>query len=295
MFQKTKYMKLAKIIQKYPIDQRFFNVNQAFKAFNKNASILGLTVKDLQWGNDTLTAIHLLLPNTKDIHIHFGADIEDFLEELFKQKFNEQLEHLTIAYQESNKNNYFDYSKITELLSKTKFPKLKTFEYGTVWLLSNSSSVNPYIGNLSAMLNNMPKLEKLEFSGHFELSAPLNNKYLKSIIYLPNDISLEYLFGLEKFESYKYHKISQKTIDNLLLSNFQNTEEIVISTETYEEDEPKFRFPDSFFDPERFLNLKLFELDGQYNTGTKQKLSNFLTNLNVAKFFIDSIREHSKI
>jgi len=111
----------------------FIDRDTDFEGWQSNSCIIGISAfaKDLPKVST--------IPNyITGLYLYWGERNLEILQEIITQGINEKLDYLFIGFVHDNKSfGYKDYTLITELLSKTSFPKLKSFEYGIDYLLAN--------------------------------------------------------------------------------------------------------------------------------------------------------------
>lgn len=237
----------------------YISASSNFEGRQRNSCLFGISAY-----NNDLPSITAIPDDIDGFYAYFGEGNLELLEQLIAQKINEKLEYLALGFVHDNKAfGYKDYSKITNLLSKTSFPNLKTFEYGVDYLLANEEIITPYLGDLTTVLENMPKLEHIDILGSFNLQKPLdlrNVKYLYVSDYSFDEMNVD---------------VSKETIINLTQSPFFNLEdfEIALSSE-----ETIYSFDKKMF-INQLPNLKKVAIEGLFEIGTKEKLQELLPHL----------------
>ncbi|NWL03840.1 hypothetical protein DM790_23735 [Flavobacterium collinsii] len=195
---------------------------------------------------------------------------------MIENGIHENLEHLTIGFEHSNSEyGYKDYSKISSLLSTAKFPKLKTFEYGTDFLIVNEEQYYPHLGDLTQVLNNMPLLEELDVSGSFQLQSKVDLKNIKN------------LYIMDYYTEITNGTISKDTINFLTDSNLENLEIFELSLGA--QNDYVYQLNSKIF-LKNIDKLKLLAIDGKFEKGTKDKLQTLL-NPYIEKLFLNDTEE----
>lgn len=261
------------ILEKYPSNKRLYiSSHSTFKVgWPNNSCIFGIAHQ-----NDPLPFIDSIPSNIKGFYSYFAEGNYDLLKNLIDNGINETLEHLVLGFEHGNgKYGYKNYSEISKLLSTSKFPKLKFFEYGIDFLLANEEQYEPHLGNLTNVLNNMPNIEKLDICGSFELDNKVSLKNLKEIFI--TDSFTEAINGIT----------SAKTFDHFMNSDFEKLEDFQIALDINDIFEYKFK--------EEILlnninNLKFVAIDGKFEKGTKERLFNIL-DTKVSKLHLEGIIE----
>ncbi|MEN9908551.1 MAG: hypothetical protein RLZZ540_1700 [Bacteroidota bacterium] len=260
------------ILEKYPSNKRLYKSSDSkFNGWRNNSCIFGMAHH-----NDPLPFIDSIPSNITGFYSYFAEGSYDILKNLIENKINENLEHLTLGFEHSNaKYGYKDYSKISELLSTVKFPKLKSFQYGIDYLLVNEEQYDPHLGNLTNVLNNMPSIEKLDLCGSFELVNKISLKNIKEIFI--TDYDTESTNGI----------ISGQTLDFLMNSDFESLENFQIALEA--NNNFVYHFKEDIL-LKNIDKLKWVAIDGKFQKGTKEKLFKIL-NTKVEKLSLEIIEE----
>lgn len=96
------------------------------------------------------------------------------------------------------------------------------FKYGFDELYVNECRIYPNLGDITEIIEKMPALEILEINGAFELTKPLNFKYLKSL-------AIEVDLGIEDCNDVM--AISQTPLDFIMSSKISELEnfELIIN------------------------------------------------------------------
>lgn len=266
-------------LEKYPVEKRLFKDSASeYESWMSNSCIFGI-----EHHGNPLSSIDNIPLNTKAIYSFFAEGNYDVVKNLIENGINEELEYLMLGFEHSNaRYNFKDYTRISELLSSVKFPKLSTFIYGDDFLLANEDAYYPYLGDITTVLKNMPALEKLELYGVFDLEEKINLTKIKHVSIHSYWVQDE-LIGL----------IKQSTIDNLLQSNYELLEEIALDLNVYRfysdlGEKYFYQLDENFFN--NSYRLKYVDICGQFKTGTKEWLSKIL-NERVEKLFLEDIRE----
>lgn len=163
---------------------------------------------------------------TRTIYSLCSTKFYPYLNRMIELELNEKLEFMLIGLQHEyidfNKSFFDDFSEISKALSKKYFPKLKVFKYGFDELYVNECRIYPNLGDITEIIEKMPALEILEINGAFELTKPLNFKYLKSL-------SIEVDLGIEDCNDVM--AISQTTLDFIMSSKISELEnfELIIN------------------------------------------------------------------
>lgn len=261
------------ILEKYPSNKRLYkSSNSKYEnGWSNNSCIFGIAHH-----NDPLPFIDSIPSNIIGFYSYFAEGSYDILKNLIENGINENLEYLTLGFEHGNsKYGYQDYSKISELLSTTKFPKLKSFEYGIDYLLANEQQYSPHLGDLTNVLNNMPFIEKLDLCGSFEL---VNKVFLNNV---------KEIFITDYDSESKNGIISGKTLDFLMDSDFDNLENFQIALET--NNNFCYHFKDEVLS-KNISKLKWVAIDGKFEKGTKERLFKIL-NTKVEKLSLEGIIE----
>lgn len=261
------------ILEKYPSNKRLYKSSNSkyVGGWPDNSCIFGMAHH-----NDPLPFINSIPSNTTGFYSYFAEGSYDILKNLIENEINENLEYLTLGFEHSNaKYGYKDYSKISELLSTAKFPKLKSFEYGIDYLLVNEEQYEPHLGDLTNVLTNMPNIEKLDICGSFELENIISLKNVKEIFI--SDSATEVSNGI----------ISARTFDFLMNSDFESLENFQIALEANNIFDYHFK-EDVLL--KNIIKLKWVAIDGKFEKGTKERLFKIL-NTKVEKLSLDGIIE----
>lgn len=260
------------ILKNYPSNKRLYKSSDStHEGWLSNSCIFGVAHH-----HDSLPSIDRIPAAITSFYSFFAEGSVDLLSNLIENGINNHLEHLTIGYEHSNvKYGYKDYSKISELLASTKFPKLKSFEYGIDFLLANEEQYYPHLGDITKVLANMPLLEELDLSGSFELREKIDLKNIKNLCVI--DFYTEISNGI----------ISKETLNYLTESNFENLEEFEVSVTA--NNDLTYHLNESIF-TNHIEKLKCVAIDGRFEKGTKDKLITILKP-HVEKLFLDEIEE----
>ncbi|SDE00704.1 hypothetical protein [Pedobacter soli] len=266
-------------LKKYPKDQRLFKSERSgFEGWRSNSCIFGIPHY-----NNPLPSIDKLPGSTTSVFAYFAEGNFEIIENLIERGLNEQLEHLVIGSQISSYQYGFkNYARISELLSRAEFPKLKTFVYGDEFLLANQDAYYPYLGDVSAALGNMPALERLKLYGVFALSSRVN---------LPKLVEL----GIHSYwvTDEQLGFISQATLDLLLSSGFESLETLeidLICNYSYDTDGAKQYYQ---LDEQLFLNFRALNalyICGYFKAGTTDRLTRLLS-AKIQKLSLEDINE----
>jgi hypothetical protein len=251
--------KLLAEIELIPPNQRFFT--------GKGARLLDYYCEDAcVFGYGTYANTQALnnIPNeTKGLYLYYGAYIKELLQEILKLAVVNNLEYLAIGVTHNNAQHYADYTEISKILSNTYLPNLRFFEYGVDELIANESCIYGNLGNISDVLCNMPKLEKLYLYGNFELTKSINLPHLTDLEVLMND------WGSDV----NVCKITNSTLHYLLSSSFEALHLMSLYLD-FNDDDYDYSIPDSFLNGQYTPNLKRLELNGKFVFGTKIQISN---------------------
>lgn len=248
-----------------------------YERWNKNSCIFGISHQ-----NDPLPFIADIPIQTTSINTYFGEGNLEIIEKLIQYGINEHLEYLEIGFEHANaKYGYTDYSRISNLLSNARFPKLKSFNYGTDFLLINEDGYYPYLGDLTKVLENMPVLESLKLYGVFDLNERLSSKSL-------TEISINSYWVTDDNVGF----ISQNTLNNLLKSNFDILEDIEIDLNIFNfyinEEKCYYELDESLF--QNFPCLTSLYICGYFTFGTIGRLSKTLLST-IQKLSLSDMRE----
>ena len=260
------------ILKNYPSNKRLYKSSEStYEGCLSNSCIFGIANNNI-----LLPSIDTIPPDITNFFSFFAEGNYDIISNLIENGINKNLEHLTIGFEHDNaKYGYKDYSKISELLASTEFPKLKSFEYGIDFLLVNEEQYYPHLGDLTNVLANMPLLEELDLSGSFKLQKQIDLKHIKKI------------YILDYYTDISNGFITKETLNYLMESNFENLEEFELSLTpdnnlTYYLNENILR--------NNINKLKRVAVDGRFEVGTKDKLITILKP-HVEKIFLDDIEE----
>ena len=259
-------------LKMYPSNKRLFkSAESEYEGWLSNSCIFGIAHQ-----NNPLPSIDKIPIQTTNFYMYFGEGNLDIIQYLIKNKINENLEQLSIGFENGNSSyGYKDYSKISKLLSTTSFPRLKNFEFGIDFLLVNGSQYYPHLGDLTHVLSKMPILESLSLHGSFELTKSVDLKNVSEFYVL--DYWTEISNGI----------ISTETFNFLLDSEFQNLNDFEISLTT--DNNLTYTFNENLL-LKNLEKLKCVDIDGKFEVGTRARLFQIL-NSKVEKLLLDDIQE----
>jgi hypothetical protein len=268
--------KLQKEIASIPINQRFYTGvgMRLLDYYCENACVFGYGTYD------NTIAIHDIPDETKGLYFYYGAGIKDLLQEILKLPIIKNLECLAIGITHNNTKDYADYSEISRLLSNTYLPKLRFFEYGVDELTVNDHRIFGNLGNITEVLQNMPRLEKLYLHGNFQLTKSLNLPHLTDLETVMNDFSLNINSG----------KITNTTLQLLLSSKFEALRlmslYLDINDTSYD-----YSISEDFLSGRYTPTLKILELEGKFKAGTRLAIENSAFLQKQTKVLTDGIDE----
>jgi hypothetical protein len=226
--------------------------------------------------------LNFIPPETKGLYFYYGAGIKNLLEEILKLDLVNNLEYLVIGITHNNAKDYADYSEISKILSGTYFPKLKFFEYGIDELIANEHCIYGNLYDITAILGNMPNLEKLYLFGNFELTKPVTLPQLTDMEVLMDDWNLHINGG----------KITNDTLQHLLTSEFESLRLLSLYLD-FNDENYEYTIPQTFLTGRHTPKLELFELKGKFEIGTKLQItaSAFLKSQLTHDFDMSGINE----
>lgn len=209
--------------------------------------------------------------NPLGFKFYLGASHPSVFEAYVKSSFPSKARELfvgtsTDSYSPENieYSDLYDYSPITEILSKGWYPELRTLSLGTTELFCNGEGIHGSIGDITELLKRMPNLEQLEIGGYFYLSETISLPMLKNI-----DINVF---------SYCKTPVSQEptidTFDNLFQSELPLLEDFSVNL-TCNGDfqrQTNYLFPSKFLKGKATPSLKVLEIIGLFGKGESQKL-----------------------
>lgn len=195
------------------------------------------------------------------LHICLGADCEDLIGAFAKSKIPSQLKRLSIGDSSYALGKGRNYERISKILGEIEFPNLKSFEYGVWKLFSNSHCLYGDLGDVTKLLNRMPKLERLSLYGNFELNNLLGFSNLKSLDILLDDFVTGINGGF----------LSQSTLNNLLNSEYPLLNDFFLGLEC-DNDQYGYKFSEHFLSGDKFPNLNKLEITGGFVSGEKERL-----------------------
>lgn len=225
----------------------------------ENNNYVGLKNKD---GNKL--GYYAFEVNEKDANFCFASgDILHKLLNIFvKSAYCESIETLSIGRFNESHGSY-DYEESVKILETNSFPNLKNFSIGFFDELYNGGmNFAGKMGDITKLLEQMPKLERLEIDGYFELKKALTFLNLKDLNILSDSDTASW------FEGSMPYDISQQTLDNILLSKFPK----LIKFEIGLDDESSFTFHQEFLDAKNLPSLKILNIEGGFAIGEEKKL-----------------------
>ncbi|MET1257497.1 hypothetical protein [Aliikangiella maris] len=168
----------------------------------------------------------------------------------------------------TTESDYLDYSPVTEILASVYYPELKVFRYGITELFCNGEGLNGAVGDITGLLDKMPKLEHLEIGGSFTVNKPINFSNLK-------ELSIQVVDACELPVS---KEPSEETFTNLLKSNSPSLNSLTIDFNCYGDFERRtnYVFPDEFLNAESMPNLSYIEISGLFKKGEIKRLKESL-------------------
>lgn len=270
--------RLLEEINQTPSNQRFFTgKGPRLRDFYCNdACVFGYGTYDDMLPLDNIP------PETKGLYFYYGAGIKDLLQEILKLPIIQNLEYLTIGITHNNAQDYADYTAISAILSSVHFPNLKFFEYGIDELIVNEGRIYGNLGDITNVLTNTPRLEKIYLFGNFELTKPLILPHLTDLEVLLNDFQLNINGG----------KISNATLNNILSSKFETLRLLALDLD-FNDTEFDYELPDVFLNGESTPAIKYIDLEGKFKAGTRSKIRNstFLKRFFLNMKFSNDIKE----
>jgi len=177
-----------------------------------------------------------------------------------------------------------DYSNIVKKLEKYYFSNLKFFRLGVCELFHNADSIYGHVGDVTALLKQMPKLEYLGLYGEVVLSEPLEFKELQEMDFCR--------WGTSFFTDGEY--MTQETLDTVLCSNYPKLSILWVDLE-FDDNERKYEFPKKFLLNRNMPILKSLEIAGSFKEGVK---NNFFKSPIVKKLdrvFIEELKDRELV
>lgn len=222
---------------------------------------------------------------TKGLFFYEGAKIEVHVLRSALQQTAQQLTHLVIGFcHHPKKDTHLRYNEILYVLNDFHFPELQYLELGVDELLANEHCAYGNLGNLTQILENVPKLETLALYGNFELDKPMIHHSLKKLHIIMDDE----VTGINGGE------INPKTIMHVLSSEMPCLQEIWLNvdfeggygTQIY-------HLPISFLEnitSQKMPLLTQLEISGVFEKGTKEKILAYPIGEFIARVFIRTFK-----
>ena len=249
--------KFQELVNQLPSDQR--NIQGASGKWNLplDYCFFGVPQSDF-FGWSELNDIP---SNCLGFHFYLGGTPVELISEFSQSKYPAQIEKLVIGDSSYAAGSSLDYSDLVKAIQNVEFPKLKELHLGIWELFCNAHCMFGKIGNVTNLLQHSPMIEKLGLYGQFELSSPLNFSNLKELTIELEDYTTGSNGGF----------ITNKTLANLLNSNFPSIEKIFIDLNC-EDDDYGYRFPEDFLSGDNFPLLRKIEITGGFSKGEKERL-----------------------
>lgn len=267
---------LNEILQ-IPLQQRFFTGSDRLSPSDicDDACVFGL-------GASRGRPLNFIPPETKGLYFYYGSGIKNLLKEILKLDLVTNLEYLVIGITHNNAKDYADYSEISRILSDTYFPKLRFFEYGIDKLIANEHCIYGNLSDITSVLENMPALEKLYLFGNFKLTKPVTLSRLIDLEVLMDDWALHINGG----------KITNDTLQYLLTSEFGSLRLFSLSIDL-DDEKYEYTIPQTFLTGQHTPKLEVFELEGNFKTGTQKQIfeSVFLKDHLTRSFDMSDVKE----
>lgn len=246
---------LAAELQKLPEHIRYFidTAGPETGLFRDASVVLGLPS---QKSFSTLTSIP---EPTTSLYSFLGSEVHRILQYVLLLEIVELLQHLTLGHTDGCK---LDYSLLNGLLAGVHFPELKSFAYGSYENSVEKPVQMGYLGDLTPVLPQMPKVEILLLYGAFEITEPL---------YLPHVMELEVTSFLPEVTGGQA-QTSPETILNLLASRMPFVEEIKLELYAAEGETP-FLLPLEFLSGESAPRLRRRILSDQFSAETHREIA----------------------
>lgn len=199
--------------------------------------------------------------NSKKVELYIGnSNVRDeLLTILIESQYSQTIESLDIGRYNTS-NEMIDYENSINILSKGFFPNLKEFSIGEFGLIYNGETCYGKIGNITNLFKKMPRLEKLEILGTFELKEKIK------FLHLERAKLISQKYGVSNID----RDISQKTLNNFLLSSLPKLEILEISVF----DDSTFTLPQEFLDNKTTPELYSLVIEGGFLTGEDKKILN---------------------
>jgi len=194
--------------------------------------------------------------DTIGFNFYLGAASVSLLSAFTKSNFVYNVQRLSIGNSSFDLGSGMGLSDITNLLSEVEFPELAKFELGVWQLYDNSHCFYEYIGNVTRLLQRMPKIEHIALFGSFELDVRLsfpNLKYLS--LKLDDPITCE-----------NGGYISQKTLDNVLSSTYPELRQLKLDLDCKRNDQ-EYTITELFTSGETVPNIEKIVITGGYKEG----------------------------
>jgi len=208
-------------------------------------------------------ALEKLPAEVSGFSFYLGSDCAGLIEAFTKSDFTSQVERLSIGDCSYALGSGRDYENISRILANADYPNLRTFELGVWELFSNSHGLYGKIGNVTKLLRKMPNLESLSLYGAFQLDDILTFQRLKSLTVTLDDYTTCVNGGF----------ISQKSLDNVLSSDYPELHEAFIDLEC-EENDQEYTIPEVFLSGLNVPNLQKIEFTGGYKGGESEIVEN---------------------
>lgn len=207
------------------------------------------------------TILETIPVNTKGFHFYLGGEPEKLMADFSQSNYPAQLEKLAIGNSSYAVGKHQDYRNLLQLLIDTQFPNLKKLDLGIWELFCNAHCLYGKLGDITRILKNSPKIEKLGLYGQFELTTSLLFSSLKDITVILEDCTTGSNGGF----------ISHMTLSHLLESEYPTLEAAFIDLNC-QEDQYGYQFPDKFLQGQNLPKLKKLEITGGFLPKEKERL-----------------------
>jgi len=245
------------LVNQLPSDQRSIQGKSGKWNMPLNHCFLGVPQSDF-FGWNLLESIP---KKCLGFHFYLGGTPVELMTEFAKSKYPSQIEKLIIGDSSFANGSGLDYSEIIKTIQFSEFPELTELRLGIWELFCNSHCLFGKIGNITTLLNNCPKLEKLGLYGQFELLNTHNFSKLKKLSIELEDYTTGFNGGF----------ISNGSLSNILDSKFPSLEEVFIDL-ICEEDDYGYMFTENFLSGNNYPSLKKMEITGGFAEGEKERL-----------------------
>ncbi|GEM75020.1 hypothetical protein [Vibrio sagamiensis] len=207
------------------------------------------------------TALNQMPNQLKGIYFYLGGECVQLVSDFVNSYYPQHIEKLVIGNSSFAIGKHQNYTELVNKVSVARFPNLKILDLGVWQLFSNSHCMYGQLGDITKILNNSPKIERLGLYGNFELTEAVNFECLKSITVTLEDFVTGSNGGF----------ISHSTLNKLLESDYPALEEAYIDLNC-DDDQYGYRFPDTFLEGKNLPKLKKLEITGGFLNGEKERL-----------------------